>query len=94
MLNSNITTEEIELFFTMDTQMGLPARTLGKLKEEGIVKPQDLVHFNEKTLKQVAEELRKAHTSRGGSTTADQDERPYIFSAMSPKKMAEIVELL
>ena len=94
MLNSNLTAEEIELFFTMDTQMGISARTLGKLKEEGIVKPQDLVHFNEKTLKQVAENLRKAHTSNGGSTTEGQDQGPYIFSAMSLKKMAETAELL
>lgn len=47
----NLTKDEIELFFTQNTQMGIPPAMCAKLKEEGITKPRDLIDFDKDLIK-------------------------------------------
>jgi hypothetical protein len=99
-LTMSLTVAEVELFFTEVNQMALPNRTWTKLQDEGIRTPGDLVDFDEKTLKQAADNVRKHHSSNVAQVAAGEGqgvvgkEEPYVFSALSLKKMQETAELL
>jgi hypothetical protein len=95
MLNSStLTPNEITNFFTNCKQLGIPERTVKKLKDDGIEHPCDLVDFDKDTLQQVAENLRKAPTRK----TDDEGDviylDPYVLSAKSYKRMLETAELM
>ena len=79
---TTLTVNEVELFFTEASQMALPSRTWTKLQEEGIITPGDLVDFDDKTLKQAADNVRKYQ-----STSVDQEaagEGQAVVSKESP----------
>jgi hypothetical protein len=59
MVNPSLTSVEVEDFRSSEKQMGIPERTVEKLKQEGIKHPKDLFDFDKDTLHQVAENLRK-----------------------------------
>lgn len=87
-INTTLTEEEIDLFFTDPDQMGLTEEILQLLKQEGISKPSDLLDFDEDTMKQVTENIRK--TPIAGSKPV----KHYQISAKSQKRLMEAADLV
>ena len=54
-----LTNAQVQAFFTDNHQMGIPQATVDQLVHEGIATVNDLSDFDEKSLGQVAENLRK-----------------------------------
>ena len=82
-------------FFTDAAQMGIPAGTREKLREEGIDTLEDLKEFDRESIKRIAESLR---CPGGRIADPDGDEPamvptpPFVFGARSQKRMAEAAE--
>ena len=72
---TNLTDIEVNHFFNVE--IGMPEPTMVKLREEGIVRPEHLVEFNEKDVKSIAEALRKA----GGLVPSGTTSRASMMSA-------------
>ena len=71
-------------FFTDEAQLGIPAATLAQMAQEGISSEEDLVDFDDTSLKQVAENLRRPP---GGGN-------PFVFGARSQTRLAHACDLM
>ena len=84
-----LTTTQITAFFTNANQMALPAATVTKLAEEGILSPADLSEFDEKAMGQIADNLRRP----GGRVVDPNDPNatiptpPFVFGAKSQQRL-------
>ena len=54
-----LTAAQRTTFFQDDAQLGIPAETLAQMAQDGIVTESDLVDFDETSIKQIAENLRR-----------------------------------
>ena len=89
----------ITAFFENPDQMGIPHETVLQLVHEGISDVQDLADFQPDTIDKIAANLRNpatrvADTSDGAAAGATLALPPFIFSAMSQKKLTIAAELL
>ncbi len=89
----------ITAFFENPDQMGIPHETVLQLVHEGISDVQDLADFQPDTIDKIAANLRKpatrvADTSANAAAGATLALPPFVFSAMSQKKLTIAAELL
>ena len=71
-------------FFTEETQLGIPAETLAQMAQDGITSEEDLVDFDEASIKQVAENLQRPP---GGGD-------PFVFGARSQTRLTHACDLM
>lgn len=94
-----LTAAETTAFFEAADQMNLPPATRAQLATEGIVEVSDLAEFNETSLKQLADNLRRP----GGRIPDPNDNAvpgatiptpPFIFGAKSQKRLLVATDLM
>ncbi len=89
----------ITAFFENPDQMGIPHETVLQLVHEGISDVQALADFQPDTIDKISANLRKpatrvADTSANAAAGATLALPPFVFSAMSQKKLTIAAELL
>ena len=92
-----LTQGQISEFFV--TQMQLPAETVTKLEDEGILHPTDLKEFDKEAMARIDGNLRKPgdripNPDPGAQAGSTIPRPPYILSAKSQKRLLEAGELM
>ena len=94
-----LTAAQINAFFTGADQMGLVARTVNQLAQEGIQSPGDLIDFDKDTIGMIADNLRRPGgrepnpdpNAPAGATIPTQ---PYAFSAKSQQRLLAAAKIV
>jgi hypothetical protein len=94
-----LTNAQVTAFFTGANSMAIPAATVAKLSEEGINTPTDLRDFDKDTISAVADSLRRPNDripnpDPGAAPGATIPRPPYVFSALSQKRLLEAANLV
>ena len=94
-----ITAGATTAFFTDAAQMGLTPETRARLVTEGIKTVDDLVENDAKTIKSIAENLRRPggripDPANGPNDIATIPQPPFTFGARSQHRLAEACDLL
>ena len=94
-----LTNAQVQAFFTDNHQMGIPQATVDQLVHEGIATVNDLSDFDEKSLGQVAENLRKpggrvADPNPGAAPGATIPTPAFVFGAKSQRRLLVATDLV
>ena len=94
-----LTNAQVQAFFTDNHQMGIPQATVDQLVHEGIATVSDLSDFDEKSLGQVAETLRKPggrvpDPNPGAAPGATIPTPAFVFGAKSQRRLLVAMDLI
>ena len=94
-----LTATQVTAFFEAANQMAIPHETRLQLQSEGMSDPNDLVDFDEDSIKSISENLRRPggrvpDTTPGAAVGATVPASPFVFGAKSQIRLAAACDLV